>query len=74
MTLFHDDQVVMHIAAYLIFHEQTKHLKVDCHYIRRQVQAKPIQTKYMRTCDQLADIFTKIAPYVQFHRLLSKFG
>jgi hypothetical protein len=72
MTLFHDNQVIMHIVAYPVFHEQTKHLKVDCNYIHRQVQAKPIQTIYLHTCDQLADVFIKIASYVQFYRLLSK--
>lgn len=57
-----------------MYHECIKHIEIDYHFVREHINAGLIHTSFLKTSDQIADIFTKPLGVTQHIYLAGKLG
>ena len=71
-TLYCDNRSAIEITHNDVFHEMTKHIKVDFHFIRQHLLKKSLSLPSTSYIEQVADIFIESQLPGRFRQLVSK--
>lgn len=64
--LFSVNKSAIYIVENPVYFAFTKHIEIDCHFIREKVQYKLIEPQHTASREQIADIFMEPLPKDQF--------
>ena len=69
-----DNQSAIALGSNPILHQRTKHIDIQHHYIRDEVEARRIELKYVPTAEMIADGLTKPLLSMKFHAFIKQLG
>lgn len=69
-----DNEFALHIAFDQMFHEITKHIQIDYHFVRERVLWGDTVKRFVGSCDKFADIFTESLTSPRTSYICNKIG
>lgn len=74
ITILCDNIYAIALASNPVQHARTKHIELDCHFVRDKIKSSHILPSYIPTRSQAADVLTKALPKALHYTCLSKFS
>jgi hypothetical protein len=74
MQLWCDNKASIEMVKNPVYHDRTKHVEIDRHFIKEKIEAGIMTLSHIRSADQIADIFTKPLGRTKFEGFRGKLG
>ena len=74
IPLYCDSKSAIRICDNLVQNSKTKHIALRYHFIKDHVEDGNVEVHFVRSADQLVDIFTKALPETTFNKILQGLG
>ena len=74
VPLYCDNTSAINLTKNPIQHSKTKHIEIMHHFIRGHNQKRDCEIKFVKTKNQLADLFTKPLARDRFNKLRTELG
>nr|GEX38072.1 copia protein [Tanacetum cinerariifolium] len=74
ILIYYDSKSAIAISCNPVQHSRTKHIAVRYHFIKEHVEKGTIKLYFVKTDNQLADLFTKALPVDQLNYLVRLLG
>lgn len=65
-TAYCDNTSVINISKNLLMNSRTKHIDIRYHFIRKLVENRTVELKFVFTRNQLTEVFTKVLDAARF--------
>jgi len=69
-----DNSSSISLGKNLVFHNRSKHIDTKFHYLQDCITNKEVEVKFIKTQDQVTDIFTKPLKYNVFIKMRDVLG
>lgn len=69
--LYSNNLSALHLIVNPVFRSRSKHIELKFHYVHERVTWKLLHKKFVRSTDQVADIFKSLSQVIYFRNLLS---
>lgn len=73
-VIYRDNIGATYLCANPVFHSRMKHIALDYHFVREQIQTGCLRVTHVSTRDQLVDVLTKPLPRTPFQLICNKIG
>lgn len=74
INLYYDNIEALHLSINIVFYGRTKHIQLDYHFVSEKVAYGLLNTCYLNTSRQVADLFTWPLCRIQFLLFEDKIG